>query len=95
MAKTNKTAKETEVTETVDEAIATAVPEMSDIQRMQINLEYATRLLWLVVRNLGGEVVITQEAIDTATFDEVRVTDTVDGGLHIEAVKLDAAPASE
>lgn len=66
------------------------VEELTDIQRMQINLEYATRLLWLVVRDLGGEVVITKEAIETATFDEVRVTDTVDGGLHVEAVKAEA-----
>jgi hypothetical protein len=61
--------------------------ELTEIQRMQINLEYATRLLWLVVRDLGGQVVITKEAIESATFDEVRVSDTVDGGLHVEAVK--------
>lgn len=61
--------------------------ELTEVQRMQINLEYATRLLWLIVRDLGGEVVITKEAIEAATFDEVRVSDTVDGGLHVEAVK--------
>jgi len=77
------------MTET-NETTEAPVEELTDIQRMQINLEYATRLLWLVVRDLGGEVVITKEAIETATFDEVRVTDTVDGGLHVEAVKVEA-----
>jgi hypothetical protein len=61
--------------------------ELTEVQRLQINLEYATRLLWLIIRDLGGEVVITKESIEAATFDEVRVTDTVDGGLHVEAVK--------
>jgi hypothetical protein len=75
----------TENTENVEEA--EAPQELTEIQRMQINLEYATRLLWLVVTDLGGEVVITKESIEAATFDEVRVTDTVDGGLHVEAVK--------
>lgn len=64
--------------------------ELTDIQRMQVNLEYATRLLWLIVHDLGGEVVITKESIESATFEEVRVTDTVDGGLHVEAVKTEA-----
>lgn len=69
--------------------------ELTDVQRMQINLEYATRLLWLIVRDLGGEVVITKEAIEAATFEEVRVTDTVDGGLHVEAVKIEAPVEEE
>lgn len=73
---------ETETIEVQEEAV-----ELTEAQRMQINLEYATRLLWLVVRDQGGEVVITKESIESATFDEVRVTDTVDGGLHVEAVK--------
>jgi hypothetical protein len=75
----------TENTENIEEA--EAPQELTEIQKMQINLEYATRLLWLVVTDLGGEVVITKESIESATFDEVRVTDTVDGGLHVEAVK--------
>ena len=72
---------------------AEAPQELTDIQRLQINLEYATRLLWLVINDLGGEVVVTKESIETATFEEVRVTETVDGGLHIEAVKN--APVEE
>lgn len=69
--------------------------ELTEVQRMQINLEYATRLLWLIVRDLGGEVVITKEAIEAATFEEVRVTDTVDGGLHVEAVKIETPTEEE
>jgi len=80
---------ETETIEVQEEAV-----ELTEVQRMQINLEYATRLLWLVVRDQGGEVVITKESIENATFDEVRVTDTVDGGLHVEAVKNEA-PSEE
>lgn len=76
-----------------EENTTEAPQELTDTQRLQINLEYATRLLWLVITDLGGEVVVTKEAIETATFDEVRVTDTVDGGLHIQAVKN--APVEE
>lgn len=76
-----------------EENTTEATQELTDTQRLQINLEYATRLLWLVITDLGGEVVVTKEAIETATFDEVRVTDTVDGGLHIQAVKN--APVEE
>jgi hypothetical protein len=78
MTKNNKKVEETE------ELKAT---ELTEVERLQINLEYATRLLWLVVSDLGGEVVVSKESIEAATFDEVRVTDTVDGGLHVQAVK--------
>lgn len=67
--------------------------ELTDMQKLQINLEYATRLLWLVVKDLGGQVVITKEAIEAATFDEVRVSDTVDGGLYVEAVSNESEEA--
>ena len=63
--------------------------ELTEFQKLQINLEYATRLLWLLVRDLGGEATITKESIEAATFDEVRVSDTVDGGLHIQAVYVE------
>lgn len=72
-----------------------AQPELTDVQKLQINLEYATRLLWLIVRDLGGQVVITKESIEAATFDEVRVSDTVDGGLHVEAVYIEPEPEAE
>ena len=79
--------------------IAEVQEELTDVQKLQINLEYATRLLWLIVKDLGGQVVITKESIEAATFDEVRVSDTLDGGLHVEAVvnKLeeDDAPESD
>jgi hypothetical protein len=78
MTKNNKKVEETEELK---------APELTEVERLQINLEYATRLLWLVVSDLGGEVVVSKESIEAATFDEVRVTDTVDGGLHVQAVK--------
>ena len=74
----------TENTETAE-----PLQELTEFQKLQINLEYATRLLWLVARDLGGEVTISKESIEAATFDEVRVSDTVDGGLHIEAVYIE------
>lgn len=69
--------------------------ELTEFQKLQINLEYATRLLWLVARDLGGEVTITKESIEAATFDEVRVSDTVDGGLHIQAVYVEPEAEEE
>ena len=87
------------MTENIEET--EPLQELTEFQKLQINLEYATRLLWLVARDLGGEVTITKESIEAATFDEVRVSDTVDGGLHIQAVYVepeaeeqDAAEAS-
>ena len=60
--------------------------ELTELERLEINLEYATRLIWLIVNQIGGEVEITKEEIETATFREVTVADTVSGGLHITAV---------
>lgn len=51
---------------------------------LEINLEYATRLVWLIVNELGGNYEITKEMIESANFTEVRVSDTVNGGLFIE-----------
>jgi len=51
---------------------------------LEINLEYATRLVWLIVNELGGSYEITKEMIDSADFTEVRVGDTVEGGLFVE-----------
>lgn len=66
-----------------------ALPELTEIERLEINLEYATRLIWLIVNQHGGEVSITAEEIESATFREVQVADTVNGGLHITAVSDD------
>jgi hypothetical protein len=54
------------------------------VANLEINLEYATRLVWLIVNELGGNYEITKEMIEKADFTEVRVSDTVSGGLHIE-----------
>lgn len=66
-----------------------APTELNEIERLQVNLEYATRLLWLIVNQIGGEVEITAEEIESATFRAVEVSDTVDNGLHIKAVSDD------
>lgn len=63
--------------------------ELTDLERLEINLEYATRLIWLIVNQIGGEVEITKEEIETATFRAVEVSDTVSGGLHIKAATDD------
>ncbi len=63
--------------------------ELTEIERLEVNLEYATRLIWLIVNQIGGEVEITQEEIDTATFRAVEVSDTISGGLHIKAATDD------
>lgn len=63
--------------------------ELTEIERLEVNLEYATRLIWLIVNQIGGEVEITKEEIDTATFRAVEVSDTVSGGLHIKAATDD------
>lgn len=54
------------------------------IATLEINLEYATRLVWLIVKDQGGNFEITKEMIEQADFTEVRVSDTVTGGLHVE-----------
>jgi hypothetical protein len=54
------------------------------VANLEINLEYATRLVWLIVNEIGGNYEITKEMIEKADFTEVRVSDTVSGGLHIE-----------
>lgn len=66
-----------------------APKELTEIERLEVNLEYATRLLWLIVNQAGGEVEITSEEIESATFREVQVSDTLNGGLHIKAVSDD------
>lgn len=63
--------------------------ELTEIERLEVNLEYATRLIWLIVNQIGGEVEITKEEIDNATFRAVEVSDTVSGGLHIKAATDD------
>lgn len=68
---------------------------ISEIDNLRVNLEYATRLIWLIVRDLGGQVVISKNSILEATFDEVRVSDTVDGGILVEAVKEEASASEE
>jgi transposase len=73
----------------------TTTKQLTDVEALQINLEYATRLLWLVIHELGGEVTITKEQIANATFDEVRVSDTVEGGLHVEAVYVEPEVEAE
>lgn len=54
------------------------------VANLEINVEYATRIVWLIVNELGGSYNITKEMIENAEFTEVRVSDTVDGGLHVE-----------
>lgn len=54
------------------------------VANLEINVEYATRIVWLIVNELGGNYEITKEMIESANFTEVRVSDTLDGGLHIE-----------
>lgn len=54
------------------------------VQNLEINVEYATRIVWLIVNELGGNYEITKEMIEKARFTEVRVSDTVDGGLYVE-----------
>lgn len=54
------------------------------VQNLEINVEYATRIVWLIVNELGGNYEITKEMIEKAQFTEVRVSDTVDGGLYVE-----------
>lgn len=54
------------------------------VQSLEINVEYATRIVWLIVNELGGNYEITKEMIEKAQFTEVRVSDTVDGGLYVE-----------
>ena len=54
------------------------------VANLEINVEYATRIVWLIVNELGGSYEITKEMIENANFTEVRVSDTVNGGLHIE-----------
>jgi hypothetical protein len=54
------------------------------IVNLQINLEYATRIVWLIVNNEGGNYEITKQMIEEAQFGEVRISDTVSGGLYIE-----------
>jgi hypothetical protein len=54
------------------------------IVNLQINLEYATRIVWLIVNNEGGNYEITKQMIEEAKFGEVRISDTVGGGLYIE-----------
>lgn len=54
------------------------------VANLEINVEYATRIVWLIVNELGGSYNITKEMIENAEFTEVRVSDTLDGGLHVE-----------
>jgi hypothetical protein len=54
------------------------------VANLEINVEYATRIVWLIVNELGGSYDITKEMIENANFTEVRVSDNVRGGLHIE-----------
>lgn len=54
------------------------------VANLEINLEYATRLVWLIVNELGGNYEITKEMIEKAEFTQVRVSDTIAGGLYIE-----------
>jgi hypothetical protein len=54
------------------------------IANLEINTEYATRIVWLIVNELGGNFEITKEMVENAQFTEVRVSDTVSGGLYIE-----------
>ena len=57
------------------------------IATLEINVEYATRIVWLIVNELGGNFEITPKMIADANFTEVRVSDTVDGGLYVEVTK--------
>jgi transposase len=54
------------------------------VANLEVNVEYATRIVWLIVNELGGNYEITKEMIENANFTEVRVSDTVNGGLYIE-----------
>jgi hypothetical protein len=54
------------------------------VANLEVNVEYATRIVWLIVNELGGNYEITKEIIENANFTEVRVSDTVNGGLYIE-----------
>ena len=54
------------------------------VANLEINVEYATRIVWLIVNELGGSYEITKQMIEKAEFTEVRVSDTVDGGLFVE-----------
>ena len=54
------------------------------VANLEINLEYATRLVWLMVNEAGGSYEITKEMIEKAEFTQVRVSDTVAGGLYVE-----------
>lgn len=54
------------------------------VENLRINLEYATRIVWLIVNNEGGNYEITRQMIEEAEFGEVRISDTVSGGLYIE-----------
>lgn len=55
-----------------------------ELENKALNLEYATRIIWLIVNKLGGSHEITTEDIDNAQYTEVRISDTVDGGLFVE-----------